>query len=97
MEDGIISEPHRNYGKWPWTTKSDFGCYDRSEGKPVHVDVDKEMAESNEPTLVLLPNKWEENKINNNSETRDRDGKKNLRRSNRIFKPPGRLGSVPYF
>ena len=22
---------------------SDFGCYDRSEVKPVHVDIDKEM------------------------------------------------------
>ena len=53
-----------------------------------------EMAESNKPTLALLPNRSEEDEINNNGETLDNF---NLRRSNRIFKPPEQLGSVPYF
>ena len=38
---------------------SGFECYDHSEDKGVHVDVDKEMADSNKPTLALLPNRSE--------------------------------------
>ena len=76
---------------------SGFKCYDMSEGKPVHLDFDKETTEGNKSTLALLPNRSEEDEINKNGETRDRDGNINLRRSNRIFKPPERLGCVPYF
>ena len=76
---------------------SDFECYDRFKGKPVHVDVDKEMAENNKSTLALLPNRSEEDEFNNNGETQDRDRNTNLRRPIRIFKPPQRLGTVPYF
>ena len=98
MEEGIISESRPKVRKAASDEEnSDFKCYDRSEGKPVHVDVDKEMAESNKPTLALLPNRSEEDEFNNNGETRERDGNINLRRSNRIFKPPERLSSVPYF
>ena len=98
MEEGTISK------SWPKLRKvasdnkdSDYECYDQSEGKPVHVDVDKEKAERNKPTLALLPNRSQEDEIDNNGETRDKDGNSNSRRSNRIFKPPERLGSVPYF
>ena len=45
---------------------SDFEHY-KSNGKPVHVDVDKEITERN-PTLAVLPNRLEE--IDNNVETR---------------------------
>ena len=47
---------------------SDFECYDKPEGKPVHVDVD-EITRFNQryPILAILPNRSEEN---NNSETR---------------------------
>ena len=76
---------------------SDFECYDRSEGKPVNVDVDREITEGSKATLALLPNRSEEDEKNNNGETRDRDGNINLRRSNPVFKPSERLGSVPSF
>ena len=89
MEQGIISESRPKVRKVAWENEdSDFECYERDEGKPVHVDVYKEMDESNKPTSALLPNKSEEDEINNNGETRDRVGNINLRRSNRIFKPP---------
>ena len=98
MEEGIISETRPKV----WKVASDdddcdFECYDRSESTPVRVDVDKELTDINKPTLALLPNRSEEDEINNNGETQDRDGNTSLRRSNRIFKPPERLGSVPYF
>ena len=97
MEEVIISESRPKVRKVASDDEdSDFECYDRSESKPVHADADK-MAESNKPTLAVLLNRSEEDEINNNSETQDRDGNSNLRRSNRIFKPPERLDSVPYF
>ena len=86
MEEGIFSESRPKVRKVASDDDdSDFECYDRSKGKPVHVDVDKEMAESKKPTLALLPNRSEEDKINNNGETQDRDGNTNLRGSNRIL------------
>ena len=98
MEEGIISESRPKVRKVAsHDDGSDFECYDRSEGKPVHVDVDKDMNESNKPTLALSPTRSEKDEINNNDEEQDRDGNTNLRRLNRIFKPPERLGSVPYF
>ena len=36
----------------------DFECYNRSDSKPVHVDIDKEATER--LALALLPNKSEE-------------------------------------
>ena len=48
------------------------------------------------PTLALLPNKSEE-ELNNNGETMGGNGNISVRRSNRTFTPPDRLGSVPYF
>ena len=96
MEKGIISESISKVWKVDSDNEgSDFESHVRSEAKPVHIHIP--MAEVNKPTLALLPNRSEEDEINNNSETRDRDGNSNLRRSNRIFKPPERLGSVPYF
>ena len=98
MEERIISKSQVRLRKVASNDKnSDLECYDRSEGKLVYVGVDKEMAEISKPTLVLVPNRSEEDEINNNDETRDRDGNINLRRSNRIIKPLERLGSAPYF
>ena len=50
---------------------SNFECYDKSECKPVHVDVDKEIARSShkDPTLALILNSSEEGELNNNGET----------------------------
>ena len=46
-------------------------CYDKSEGKPVQVDIDLEVVEGNKPTLALLLNRSEEDEIHNNGETRE--------------------------
>ena len=98
MEEGIISESKLQVRKVNSENEnSDFECNDRSEGKPVQAEIDKKKAEEKKPTLALLPNRLEENEKNNNRETRDRDGIINLRRSNRIFKPPERLGCVSSF
>ena len=98
MEERVISESRSKVRKVASDDDdSDFERYNRSEDKPVHVDVDKELVESNKPTLALVPKKSEENEINNKGETQDRDGNTILRGSNRIFEPPERLGSVPYF
>ena len=85
-----------------WKVESDnedniFENFDMSEGKPVHIDIDKEATDGKKPTLALLPNRWEEDEFNNSGETRDGDGNISLSNSNRIFKPPEQLGSVPYF
>ena len=80
MEEGIFSESRPKVRKVTLDDKhGDFDCYGQSKGKLVRVDVDKEMAESNKSTLVLLRNSSEVGKINNNGETRDRYGKSNLR------------------
>ena len=98
VEKGIFSESKPKVRKVDSDEQdSDFGCYDRSKGNRVHIDVDKKLTEGNKPTLALLPNRSEEDESNNNGETRDRDGNFNLHRSNRRFKPPERLSSVPYF
>ena len=61
MEEGIISKSEPKVREVALDDDddddSDFVCYDRSEGQPVYVDVDKEMTESNKPILVLLPKK----------------------------------------
>ena len=44
---------------------SDFECFDKSNGKPVDVDVDKDFTER-DPALALLPNRPEEEETNNN-------------------------------
>ena len=75
---------------------NEFECYTKSEGKPVHVDIDKEVTEGRE-ALALLPNKSEEEEIINDRETMGGDGNISVRRSNRIFEPPDRLGSEPYY
>ena len=99
MEEGIFSKSRPKVRKIASDDEDgDFKFYDRSEAKqPAHVEIEKEVAESNKPTLALLPNRSEEDEINNNGEARDRVGKINLRSSNRICKPPERLDSVPYF
>ena len=68
----------------------------KSNGKPVHSDIDKQVTKG-EPALALLPNKSEEEEINNNGETKGGNGNTSVRSSNRAFKPPDRLGSVPFF
>ena len=98
MEEGIISESKPKVRKVESDEEdSHFECFDKCEGEPVHVDIDKETTEGNKSTLALLPNRSEENQINNNGETRDGDGNISSRRSNRIHKPLEWLGSVPYF
>ena len=98
MEEGIISEFKPKVRKVDSAEEDgDFESYDRSERKPVHFDIDKEITKGNKPTVALLPNRPEEAENNNNSETRHRDGDINLRKSNRIFKLPERLRSVPNF
>ena len=61
---------------------SNFECYNKSNGKPLHVDVDKQTSGSDErnSTLVVLLNRREENKINNNGEIGV--GSKNLEEKN---------------
>ena len=87
MEEGIISEPKPRFRKVESDEEdSDFECNDKSEGKPVHVDIDKETTEGNKSTTALLLNRSEEDKNNINDETRDGDGNISLRRSNRRFK-----------
>ena len=97
MEEGIFSQSDSKVGKVDSDKEqSECDCYDKSEGKPVHVNIDKELA-VDKPTLALTPNRSEEDEINNNDQTGDGDGNINLRRSNRRFKLPERLGSVPFF
>ena len=74
---------------------SDFECYSKSDGKSVHVDIDKEVTKGG-PALALLSNKSEE-EINNTGETMGGNSNISVRRSNGKFKPPDLLGSVPYF
>ena len=96
MEEGIISESKSKVRKVELDEEeNDFECYDKSDEQPVHVDVDKELA-VDKPTLALLPNRLEEVELNNIGETGDGDSN-SLRRSNQLFKPPERLGSVPFF
>ena len=60
MEEGIISESNSKVRKVESSEKqNDFECYDKSDGKTVHVNIDKELA-VHKPTLVLLPNRSEE-------------------------------------
>ena len=81
MIEGIISESQPKVQKVESNEKdSDFVCYDKSEAKRVHVNIDKETTERNKSTLALLPNRSEEDEINNNGETRDGDGNISLRR-----------------
>ena len=75
---------------------SDFECYDKSDDKPVHVDVDKEVNER-DPTNTLVPNGSEEDEMDKNVETRCGIGNISVRRSNEKFKPPERLGNLTYF
>ena len=88
MEDGIISESKPKVRKLESDEEdSYFKCYDKSEGKPVHVDIDKVTNQENKTTLPLLPNKSEGDEIYNDDETRDGDGDFNLRKSSQTFKP----------
>ena len=70
MEEAIIFElKWRSQKVESDEQDSDFECYDKSNGKPVHVDVHKEIA-GRGPTFALLPNRlWEEER-NNIGETR---------------------------
>ena len=76
---------------------SEIKCFDKSKGKPKHVDVNKLTIEGNKSTLALLQNGSEKDEITNNGETRGGDGKINSRKSNRKIKSLERLGSLPYF
>ena len=100
LEVGIILEWKIKVREVEWDEEDcDFEYYDKSDGKPVHVDVDKEDAESSQKdsTLALFPNRSKEKEINNNGETAGGNGFISLSRSNWTFKPPERLGSVSCF
>ena len=98
MVEGVISESKPKVRKVESDNEnSDFKCYDMSYGKPVYVDIGRKLTEGNNPTLALPPNRSEEDKNNNNGDTRDGDGNISLRKSERIFKPPEQLGTVPFF
>ena len=75
---------------------NDFEYYKKSDGKPVHVDIDKEVIEGR-LALKLPPNKSEEEEMNHNGETMGGSGNISVRMSYRTFKPPDRLGGVPFF
>ena len=64
---------------------SDIECYKKSHGKPVHVDIDKEVTEG-EPTLALRPNRSEEDREENGLWTGGVNGTIGVRKSNRIIK-----------
>ena len=68
----------------------------KSDGKPVHVDIDKEVTKG-KPALAILSNKSEEEERNTIGETMDGNGNISVCRSNRTFKPSDRLCNVPYF
>ena len=85
VEEGIISASKSIVRKVESDEEGkDFKCYSKSDEKPVHIDIDKEVTEG-KPTLALIPNRSEEYEINNNGETRGGNGKISVRRSNRIF------------
>ena len=75
---------------------SNFECYNKTDGKPVHLDIDKEVTEA-ELTLALLPNRSEDDARNNNGETRSGKGNISVCRSHRIFELVDQLGCVPFF
>ena len=97
MEEGTLLASKSKVPKVDSDEKdSEFDCYNKSDRKPVQVDIDEEVTEGG-PALALQPNKSGEEEINNNGETMGGNGNISVRRSNRTFKPTDRLGSVPYF
>ena len=73
MEEGIVSESKPKVRKVnSHEEDSDLECYGRSKGKPENVDIDKEITEGKKPTLALLTDRSEEDKIKNTAETRDK-------------------------
>ena len=97
MEEGTISASEPKVRKVESDKEdSDFECYNKSDGKPVHVDIDKEATEA-EPALTLLPNRPQDEELNNNVEIMGGNGNISVRRSNRSLETPDRPVSVPYF
>ena len=75
---------------------SDFECYNKSDGTPVYVDIDKVVTEEG-PALAILPNISEEIERKNNGDTMGGNGNISVCKSNRLLKPTERLGSAPCF
>ena len=97
MEDGTISTSKPKVRKVESDEEdSELDCYGKSEGKPVHVDIDKEDSEG-DSTVSLLQNRSKEDQIDINREIICGNGTICVRRSNPINKPTERLGSVAYF
>ena len=87
-EEGIIFESKPKAGKVDSDEEdTDIEYFHKSDGKSVHVDIDKKVTNWTKPSLALLPNRIEEDRINQNGEKSDGDGNIGLRRSNRIPKP----------
>ena len=85
MEERVISESKSKVQKVKSAEEhSDFECCDKSNGKPVHVNVDREITER-DPTHALLPNRSEKEELNNNGKTSGGNGNISVRKSNRIF------------
>ena len=96
MEEGILSGSKSKVREVESDEEdSNLGCYGKSDEKPVHVNIEKEVTDGNKPRPALLPNRSEGDEINTNDETRDEDGNINLRRSNLFFEPLEPLDSVP--
>ena len=70
MDEGIFSDSKLEVRKVESDEEeSDFECYDTSDGKPVHVDVQEEVAVK-KPILALLPNRSDEDAFIKNESTR---------------------------
>ena len=96
MGKGTISESKSNVRKVESDEEeTDFECYEKSDGKPGQVNLGKKQPVDKQ-SLALLPNKSDWDEINDNVETGDVVDNISLQRSNRTFKPPERLASVPY-
>ena len=81
IEEGTISAAEPRVRKVKSDKEdSDFECYSKSDGKPLHGDIDKEATEA-VPALTLLPNRPEGEEININVEIMGGNGNISVRRS----------------
>ena len=71
-KEGIICESKPKARKVDTDEEdTDIECFLKSDGKLVHLDIDKKVNNWNTPTVALLPNRIEEDRINQNGEKSD--------------------------
>ena len=102
QDEGIISESKPKVQKVESDDEySDFDCCDKSDGKPVHAYVIKEVTGSSGKEPTVAPSSKISEEVNNNSETGvgidNWDGNTRVRRSGGKLKLPERLVSIPCF